>query len=98
MNTHQLTKAISDLKFPQWHSDPAKFKADRKFWGEEISKLEKEWKEWLGERYASDINTSGRELIFSRAWQDAHSSGYYEVEGTYEDLADFGRAFLSAAI
>ena len=98
MNTKRLTDAVAHLQFPAWTGDKEEYRVARKAWGQQISELEKEWKGWLGDQYASDINTSGRELIFSRAWEVGHSSGYHEVEMHYIDLADFGRAFLSAVI
>lgn len=55
----------------------------------------------LADEYLSEISETRRpavaERVFRLAWEDGHSSGYYEVENRYMDLADLALAVYSAA-
>src|SRR4030095_6895683 len=98
MNTDELVQAIRNLPTPKWQADREKYLVDQEAWKAQQAELEKKWKEWLGERYASDINTSGKDLIYSRAFSQGHSAGYYDIENEYIDLSEFASAFLNAAL
>lgn len=51
---------------------------------------EKQWKQDLFAEYGIDFeNDSIGKLIFSKAWEDGHSDGYYSVEQHIEELIDF---------
>ncbi|MFE6967209.1 hypothetical protein ACFVAJ_19145 [Agromyces sp. NPDC057679] len=50
----------------------------------------------LRDAYAEDLPEAVAPIIFERAWEDGHSSGYSEVESQYVDLAEFARKVRAA--
>lgn len=46
------------------------------------------FKESLAEIYARRLPESVQDRIWTKAWDDAHSNGYYEIEMAYEELAN----------
>lgn len=65
------------------------------------AELNREFAAQLAEEYLGEISETRRgpiaERTFQLAWEDGHSSGYYEVENRYMDLAAFALAVYSAA-
>lgn len=91
MNSHELTLATRNIPYPSTASHPNKEerKNARDTYYTKRGELEKQWREWLDSTYAAHLPSPVRGLIFSKAWEDGHSSGYYEVESKYEEYADF---------
>jgi len=61
--------------------------AKRHAYGEEINKLNKEFKLALFKEYNMETHPK-REQIFTKAWEDGHANGYNEVEIIFSDLVD----------
>lgn len=62
----------------------------------ETQKRMEEFKQELFNLYGSDSNQELNEVVFSRAWQEGHSGGIYEVRGKFEDLMDFAEEVQKA--
>lgn len=59
-----------------------------------IKELEDQWREYLENTYAIarpgwKFSQDILDNMFSQAWDNGHSNGYYEVESYYQDLAEF---------
>ena len=66
------------------------YTASKEVYRAEQEKQEKQWKKDLLAEYGIDFeNDSIGKLIFSKAWEDGHSDGYYSVDQHIEDLIDF---------
>lgn len=95
MNTSQLIEATSDIKYPSFAGKTAsQHAAERRDYNKAIACLEAEWKLWLAEEYAWDLNQKARDAIYAKAWSDGHSSGYSEVEHHYLELSELVRSAL----
>ena len=51
-----------------------------------VAELEAEWREWLFQEHADDMSTEAAQVVFARAWEEGHASGYSEVEMHFVDL------------
>ena len=91
MNAEEATLAQKALTYPlrSEFPDMESYKAAREEHGEEVSEITGQFRDWLEFEYAGSFPTQVQDLIFHKAWEDGHSSGYFEVEGFYEDYADF---------
>jgi hypothetical protein len=91
LNTAELIAATNSLEAELWPAvTGAKDSATRNRLRTELTfatnALEAEWAEWLAYNYGVE-HPEVAAMIYSRAWQDGHSSGYGEVESIYEDLS-----------
>ena len=84
---------MSDVPYPSMSTYASKedcLKA-RKEWINIEHERYLEFKEDLFKKYGVE-NDPARELIFSKAWDIGHASGYAEVYSEFEDLMDFVKA------
>lgn len=58
--------------------------------------LEAEWKLWLADEYAAELPLAAQDAVFALAWEQGHHAGYSEVEGLYEEYAEFADKVRSA--
>lgn len=75
---------------------PEERTASRKLHGQRTGELEAQWRAWLADEYASDLSSVAQSLIYTKAWEDGHSSGYNDVEHYYSEHADFARQVIAA--
>tara|TARA_B100002019_G_C20969393_1_gene450324 strand:+ start:192 stop:656 length:465 start_codon:yes stop_codon:yes gene_type:complete len=65
------------------------YKSSQAQYGNESQKRMEEFKQELFNLYGSDSNQELNEVVFSRAWQEGHSGGLYEVQIEFEELMEF---------
>lgn len=68
----------------------------REEYGEELSEITGQFRDWLGNEYASEYPENVQGAIFGKAWEYGHSSGYFEVESYYQELAEFAETLRLA--
>ena len=89
LSTDELMEATAALVYPRGVTPNAKYQAAREQYRADTNALEAEWELWLAAEYlSSSVPTEAAKAVFRKAWADGHSSGYQEVEGHYEELAD----------
>lgn len=81
MDSNQLRGHIDNVVSPLYKTDKAMYYA-------QLASAEASWRAWLFSEYAWDLSEKTREKIYSKAWEDGHSSGYYEVEHHFSELCD----------
>lgn len=93
LTTEEADAAYRAVPFPKFdRNDPG-----RKDYHAQIAEIEAEWREWLEAEWASGLTKSLRDEIYRRAWDDGHSNGYCEVQGYYEDYANFAHFVLEVS-
>lgn len=89
MNATEATEAHEKLPYPVGKGEKAR--AAREEYHEQLSEISGQFRDWLAQEYASDLPVGVQSLIFGKAWESGHSSGYYEIQGHYQEYADFAR-------
>lgn len=83
MNTEALIEATNAIPHPEVAADFPPYR-------EQVDALESSWREWLHNKYASDLSEAGARVLYVRAENDADfTDDYRKVEEVYSDLADF---------
>ena len=99
-----IAEAISDraqaIEYPHTEDRAERIRL-RQEYDAAHAELNREFAAELADEYLGEISETRRpaiaERVFRLAWDDGHSSGYYEVENRYMDLADLALAVYSAA-
>lgn len=58
----------------------------------QTKEIEAEWKLWLYQDAAADLSTEASDLIFQKAWEEGHASGYEEVDNLFRELVELIRS------
>lgn len=66
----------------------------RRIYNEAFAAIEAEWKIWLYQDAAADLSTEASDLIFQKAWEEGHGSGYQDVDGQFRDLVNLVRSVI----
>ncbi len=85
LTTVELREAANELVYPS--ARDADLPAQRVAYYNQLEKLEIRWKEWLHEEYAPKLSTQAAAVLYTKAYQDGHASGYEEIENEYAELA-----------
>jgi predicted metal-dependent phosphoesterase TrpH len=96
MDTNALEAAIKTLTYPREaknREERARLYAEYR---EQENALIAQWKTWLADEYADDLPAAAQNAIYRKAWEEGHSSGYYEVENHYSELSELGRLIRNA--
>lgn len=64
-------------------------------YNDEERKINGEWKQELFNMYGTK-HQKINELLYVKAWDDAHSDGYYAIETAFDDLADLAIDIINA--
>jgi len=98
LDTNALNTAVKALTYPTY--DGAQTREElaqlRREYQEATGLLVAEWVEFLKDEHGYDLPAAAQSAVYSKAWEDGHSSGYQEVESCYMNLADFARTVRQA--
>lgn len=91
MNAQQAADAVKALPYPKSgdYDTKEEWQAARRAYQESWGKVTQEFAEYLAATYAPWLVKQTQDMIWRKAWEDGHSSGYSEVENYYMDLASF---------
>lgn len=67
---------------------------DMKAYRERDAEIRAQFEKDLAEEFAHDLHEGAQGVIFNKAWEDGHASGYEEVAMHYEELTNIVRAAL----
>lgn len=87
LSTTELIATLDTIPYPHGVSREERPTAMRAY-NEKRGALIAQWKEWLHDVYADGFSTQAADVIYAKAWEDGHSSGYREVEMWYQELSD----------
>lgn len=77
------------------NSDKSNATEARRNYQNRINEITNDFEKNLSEFYGTG-NTAADHIIYGKAWDDGHSSGYSEVENLYQDLVHFAESLKEA--
>lgn len=81
--------AIKALPYPNGSTPREDRDAMREAYKAGVDKINREFRDYAEHMHgASHLPQSVRDAIWDKAWEDGHSSGLYNVEIHYEEVAD----------
>lgn len=83
MNSKEATEAMHAV-WREFQLLPYKERGAEIGWRHQ--KIETEWRAYLYEEHGLGLPEAVLSILFSKAWEDGHSCGYYEVENYFSEL------------
>jgi hypothetical protein len=94
MNAEETDEAVKAIPYPEGWVNKEEYHRLRAVYQAAVGEVTGKFKAWLGDNYAGDLPQGIRDMIWGKAWEDGHSSGYYVVEQHYGDYADFASSIF----
>ncbi len=91
----EIKAGMYENKLPYPSSREVGYLEQRKLYRKETDKLHEQFYRDLCEHSGEPTGRASR-IIFDRAWEDAHSEGYYQVANKWEDLLQFVEEVIDA--
>lgn len=82
--------AMAETHYPKYREDMKEYEKNKTDFYQTQNKVFEDFKKALFEEYGpNDANEKQLEMIYSKAYEEGHSSGMYQIENEFESLSDF---------
>lgn len=89
MNALEAEAAVREIPYPEGWVNKEEYYRLRLEYNGAVGEVIEKFRDWLGDKYASEFPKEVQDLIYGKAWEDGHAHGLSEVESHYIDTVDF---------